>query len=406
MFSVLAKPIGPVCNLSCEYCFYTDKDQLYPDQTNFGMSYETLELFIEQYIASQPGSLVTFMWQGGEPTLLGIEFFVLAVKLQEKYLPAGWQVQNVIQTNGTLLDQAWCDFFTANSFLVGLSLDGPAELHDIYRKDKHGQGSFEQVMRGLKLLQNNQVEYNILCSINAVNAKYPQRIYCFLREHDVRFVQFIPIVEFLGDGEVSERSVSGPVFGSFLTHVFNSWIADGLGEISIQLFEECFAVWSGSGARLCTFNQVCGQALVVEHNGDVYACDHFVNPDHYLGNIHQENLETLASSSAIVRFGMQKKTEVGQECGTCPVWFMCHGECPKNRVHGTNHLCAGYRQFFSYISPYMDHLVGSIASRKPIKRIGQELGKIYDKQWNNIGRNDLCPCGSELKYKKCCGSGK
>ena len=402
MYSVVVKPIGPICNLKCEYCFYLEKEELYPDQNHFRMTDETLELFVQQYIASQPGPTVHFAWQGGEPTLLGIDFFKKVIKLQEKYLPSGWQAENAIQTNGTLLDSAWCEFFKEHRFLVGISIDGPAQFHDQYRRDKRGESTHHSVTAGVKLLQKHQVDYNVLCAVNAANVRKPKAVYQFFKDLGVQFIQFIPIIEWLDDGQTSSRSVTGSEYGRFLTAIFDEWLLNDLGRISIQLFEECFAIWSGFGGRLCVFSEVCGQALAMEHNGDVYACDHFVDGDYYLGNIHNQELGSLAQSSFIKTFGDNKREKTAKKCQTCPVLFACRGGCPKNRIDGLNYLCEGYRQFFGYIDPFMKLMVELIQMRTPIAVVQKQMQQKYDQVWANPGRNDSCPCRSGKKFKKCC----
>lgn len=401
MVNVLVKPIGPVCNLECDYCFYLKKQDLYPDQPNFTMDDQTLERFIKQYIEIQPGPIVNFAWQGGEPTLLGIDFFERVIELQKKYLPQGWQVENAIQTNGTLLDAQWCEFLKEHNFLVGISLDGAKEFHDKFRKDKGNKGTHHRVIAGLQLLQDYDVAYNVLCAVSEANVNSPLATYQFLVENGIKYIQFIPIIEQLGSGLVSERSITGVDYGRFLTTIFNHWIVNDIGEVSIQLFEQCFSIWSGYGSSLCILSETCGQALAIEHNGDLYACDHFVEPDYFLGNIFDQDLSVLAFTEQIGDFGQAKKTELPDKCRACPVLFVCNGGCPKNRVNGLNILCEGYQQFFGYIDPFIKSLTKLISIREPVPMIREQMQAIYQDVWNS-GRNDLCPCKSGKKYKKCC----
>jgi len=402
MYSVVAKPIGAACNLACGYCFYLGKTGLYPETQDFRMTDRTLEEFIRQYIASQPGPVVHFAWQGGEPTLLGRDFFTRVVELQQHYLPQDWQAANAIQTNGTLLDDAWCQFFAEHHFLVGLSLDGPPHLHDRFRRGRRGQPTCDQVLEGLRLLQKHNVEYNLLCTVNAANVAAPLEVYRFFRELGTRFIQFIPIVEFGASGQLSAESVSGREYGSFLTAVFDEWLLHDLGQVSIQILEECFAAWSGFPGRLCIFSEECGRALALEHNGDVFLCDHFVSPEYRVGNIHDQDLGILVQDQRVQEFGRRKRFALADQCRSCPVLFICHGECPKNRVNGLNVLCEGYRQFFSYIGRFMQPLVELAQAQASLDQVRGRMRQAYTALWAETGRNSLCPCGSGMKYKKCC----
>ena len=408
-FHIMVKPAGPSCNLACQYCFYLDKDELYPETTRFRVDEGLLEEFIHQYIDCQPGPVVPFAWQGGEPTLMGLDFFKKVVKLQERYLPDGWRAENAIQTNGTLLTEEWCDFLRENGFLVGISLDGPPKLHDVYRHTKQGGPTAELVLRGLRLLQTYGVEYNILCVVNSVNAQYPQEVYGFFRDQGVKHIQFIPLVEHLGHGEVTQRTVSGLDYGRFLTAVFNQWASHDLGRIFVQLFEECVSVWVGYGAHLCLFAETCGRAMILEHNGDVYACDHFVFPEHKLGNINEESLYQLVESPAQRQFGLDKRDRLPKYCRECHVQFMCNGGCPKNRFLttaegevGLNYLCSGYKQFFTYVAPFMEDFATLFRQQAPPHAMAEKARRRIEGLWQGVGRNDSCPCGSGSKYKKCC----
>ena len=364
--------------------------------------------YVKQYITSQPGPVVPFAWQGGEPTLLGIEFFQRVLELQARYLPAGWQVENAFQTNGILLDEEWCRLFREHNFLVGLSVDGPAELHDIYRRDKGGNPTHSRVLRSMHLLQEQRVDFNVLCSVNNVNSQHPERVYNFFRDEGVEFVQFIPIVEHLGGGQVTQRSVEPRQWGSFLIGVFNRWLQDGVGKIFIQTFEECASVWAGFGPRLCVFTETCGRAMAMEHNGNLYSCDHFVFPEYKLGNILETPMAQLVESEFQRRFGTDKSEALPQYCRDCDVRFMCNGACPKDRFavtptgeQGLNYLCEGYKRFFHYVDPYMRTLAQAIHARKRPEQMQEDLLTVHKQIWD-VGRNDPCPCGSGAKYKRCC----
>ena len=308
----MAKPIGAICNLNCKYCFYTPKKELYPDM-NTGMSDEVLEEYTRQYIDAMKIPEITFAWQGGEPTLMGIEFFKKAIKYQEKYKKPGMQIYNTIQTNGILLDDEWCQFFRENNFLVGISIDGPQELHDAYRKDKKGNPSFDQVMHGIRLMQKHGVEFNILATVNRVNADHPLEVYKFFKDEvGAKYIQFIPIVELVsedsnGNIKVSDESVLPEQYGKFLTTIFDEWIKNDVGEVYVQIFDAALASWVDYPPSVCIFAPTCGTAMIIEHNGDMYACDHFVDPDHLLGNIMDTKLDELVLSSKQFQFGKIKR---------------------------------------------------------------------------------------------------
>ncbi len=405
----MAFPNGPICNLACEYCYYLDKIEYYDENNNnFKMDYDLLENFTKQYIEAQPGPMVNFGWQGGEPTIRGLDFFKKAVQLQKKYLPEGWECQNSFQTNAVLLDDEWCQFFADNNFLIGVSIDGPEWIHDKYRKNKDNGPTHKRVLKGIRLLQEYNVDFNILCVVNDLNSKYPVEVYDFFKEIGVDFIQFIPIVEINDKGVIGEHSVAAEDYGRFLISIFNKWIQNDYGKIYVQIFEEAVRVWAGYNAGLCVFSKTCGDAEVMEHNGDVYSCDHFVYPEYKLGNINDTSLLDLVSLEKQKQFGKDKAETLPQQCIDCEVNFICQGGCPKNRIiktedgeEGLNYLCTGYKQFFKYIDPYMNIIASKIKKRKSPNFIKKELIKIYHKIWD-VGRNDLCPCGSGEKYKKCC----
>ncbi len=409
-FHIMTKPIGATCNLDCEYCFYLTKSKLYPNQSDFRMQEHVLEEYIVQYIAQQPGPEVSFAWQGGEPTLMGLDFFRKVVELQEANRPKGWTIANSIQTNGMLLDNNWCEFLRKHKFLVGLSLDGPPELHDRYRKDKKGGNTSAEVRASLERMQASNVEFNVLCVVNNVNVEHPLKMYHYFKELGVNYLQFIPIVEQEVDGKVGVRSVGGIEYGRFLTQIYNEWVCEDLGEIYVQLFEGLVGIGAGMGPSVCVFAPTCGRFLAMEHNGDVYACDHYVDPDHLLGNFLITKMVDMVDSPNQKQFGQDKLDTLTEYCKRCPVLTYCYGGCPKNRVGlspdgeaGHNHLCAGYRQFFTYVQPFNKAIVSQLQQRQAPHGIRQLTKDVYRTLWDQIGRNDLCPCQSGKKYKKCCG---
>ncbi len=373
-FHIMIKPRGPVCNLDCQYCFYLKKETLFPGAT-FRMSEETLEQYTRSYIESQKVPLVTFAWQGGEPTLMGLDFYRLAVELQEKYRRPGMRIQNSFQTNATLLDNEWGRFFHEHHFLLGVSLDGPRELHDAYRVDKGGKATFERVMKGIEILKKWQVDYNILACVNNLTARKPLEVYRFLRDTiGAEFIQFIPIVERDSTlpGGVSSRSVAARDYGYFLREIFDEWVRRDVGRIFIQIFDAALAAWSGNRPGLCIFEETCGTALAMEHNGDLFSCDHFVEPAYHLGNIASQSLSELAGSPDQVAFGQAKKTTLPKQCRDCPVRFICNGGCPKERfIHtadgeaGLNYLCSGYLSFFTHIDPAMRTMSDLLRQQRP-----------------------------------------
>lgn len=368
----MVKPRGPICNLACDYCYYLPKTKLYPN-SDFRMSYHLLEDFTFQMVSAQPGNQVDFSWQGGEPTLMGLDFFKKAVHLQKKAAHPGMRVNNAIQTNGTKLTPAWCRFFKENDFLVGLSLDGPPDLHNVYRRDPAGRVTFSQAARAVKLLQQHEVDFNILCCVHRGNQEYPLEIYRFFRDAlDVHFIQFIPILQRDQDpegqetDEITERSVQIEPYGRFLIKIFDEWAPNDVGRIFVQIFDLALGAWLGAPPGLCVFAETCGRALVLEHNGDLYACDHYVDQEHLLGNITQQPLLNMVNSKTQVQFGRDKREKVSPTCLECPFWFACHGGCPKNRdKKGLNRLCGAYQAFFEHISPTMKVMVNLIRQGRP-----------------------------------------
>ncbi|KKG29962.1 anaerobic sulfatase maturase [Methanosarcina mazei] len=414
---VLAKPAGAICNLACTYCFFLEKELLYPG-SRFRMSDEILENYIRQLIAAHNSPQVTVAWQGGEPTLMGIDFYRRAVELQEKYRKPGMTFENTMQTNGTLLDDEWCRFFKENNFLIGISIDGPRELHDAYRVDKKGGGSFDRVMKGLRLLQKHGVEYNVLTTVNRVNADYPLEVYRFLRdEAGTDWIQFIPVIERINDegrtlyqqgDRVSDRSVQPEQFGGFLSRIFDEWVRNDVGRVFVQTFEASARRWLGLPSGMCVFEETCGTGLALEHNGDLYSCDHFVEPEYLLGNIMENELGVLAASEKQYRFGQDKRDTLPQVCRECEVFFACRGECPKNRFlttpsreYGLNYLCKGWKAFFQHVDYPMQIMAGLMRRDYPASEVMRILA--LDEAFQRTGRNEPCPCGSGLKFKRCHG---
>ncbi len=406
-FNIMVFPNGPSCNLNCEYCYYLDKTSLYQDNGSFQMSYKLLEEFTRQYLEAQPGPVVSFGWQGGEPVLRGLDFFKKAVELQGKYLPSGWQLQNNLQTNATLLDEGWCRFFSKHNFLVGVSIDGPDWLHDKYRRDRKKAPTQARVLEGIRLLQNHKVDFNILCVVHDENSKKPLEVYNFFKEIGANFIQFIPLVERDKEGHIKEHSVKPEDWGYFLIRIFDEWLKKDYGQIYIQIFEEAVRAEAGYQASLCVFSKACGKAMVMEHNGDLFTCDHFVFPEYKLGNITETSIAEMVNSVQQQEFGSNKARSLVEECLDCKVSFICHGGCPKNRIYNTqgkglNYLCKGYRIFFNYICPYTKEIVKGIRKKQSPITTQRELLKLQYKIWD-VGRNDPCPCGSGKKYKRCCG---
>ena len=429
-FHLLAKPTGAVCNLDCSYCFFLSKEMLYPG-SRFRMADELLEQYVKQLIEAHAGvPEVAIAWQGGEPTLMGVDFFRRSVELAEECLQPGQRAMYTIQTNGTLLDEEWAAFFKDNDFLVGISIDGPRELHDTYRVNKGGKGSFDQVMHGLSFLNDAGVAWNALTTVHAANGDRGREVYRFLRDEcGARFIQFIPIIErvaeaaedgtvpweswrdrplYVQEGEVvTGRSVSPAQYGRFLIDVFEEWVRRDVGEVYVQMFDVALANWVGEPPGLCVHSETCGLALALEHTGDLYSCDHFVEPRYLLGNIKEHHMLELVSSPQQTRFGLDKRDTLPQYCLDCDVRFACHGGCPKDRFirtpygePGLNYLCAGFKEFFHHVDRPM-RVMGELLSRN---RAPAEIMERYAAEDAKRGRNDLCTCGSGLKWKRCHGA--
>jgi uncharacterized protein len=429
-FHVMTKPIGPICNLDCKYCYYLEKEKLFPANERFAMPDRVLEEYIRQHIEAQSSTEISFAWQGGEPTLLGMNFFRKVVAFQAKYAH-GRTIRNALQTNGTLLNDEWGEFLQMHRFLVGLSIDGPRDLHDTYRVDKKQNPTFDRVMGGLAVLKKHRVEFNTLTVVNRANSKRPLEVYRFLKEIGSCYIQFIPLVERVADqvGHAGERglvpppasgedvavrpvtawSVDARQYGNFLVEIFEEWVRHDVGRIFVQLFDVALGNWMGLGSSLCIFAEKCGAALALEHNGDLYSCDHYVYPQYQLGNILNRSLGEMANSPEQRHFGGQKFATLPNYCRKCDVRFACHGECPKNRFidtpdgePGLNYLCPGYKHFFRSIDPHMKTMVELLKARRaPAEIMGVLRERDRKTGQRAIRRNDPCPCGSGRKFKHC-----
>ncbi|MGJ8650212.1 MAG: anaerobic sulfatase maturase [Opitutaceae bacterium] len=395
-FHIMAKAIGPICNLDCKYCFYLEKEQLYPDNEKWKMSDERLETFVRDYIAAQPGHEVNFAFQGGEPTLLGVNYFRKVVEFQKKHAN-GKRINTAFQTNGTLIDDEWGQFLSENKFLVGLSIDGPEDLHNANRVDKKGRDSYKDVIRGLNILRKYKVEFNTLTCVNSITVQHPVKIYKFLKSIGSKYIQFIPIVEREVDTaaaklgldfaappnlkeapdtkenpRMSEFAVPAEAYGDFLIKIFNEWIKRDVGKTYVQLFDVALGKWLNIPGGLCYFAETCGRALAMEHDGDVYTCDHYVYPKYKLGNLMNTSLAQLADSPMAQEFGNAKRDTLPKYCRDCSVRFACNGECPKHRFTwtpdgewGLNYLCPSYKKFFNHIDPAMKVMAELYHSKRP-----------------------------------------
>ena len=358
-FQVFTKPVGPACNLDCAYCYYLDKSLLFGAHKVFHMPDDILETYIRQHIEATTGPVITFSWHGGEPMRAGLNFYRKAVALEKKYNHRGRKIINGIQTNGTLVNQEWCSFLAEEQFYVGISIDGPESLHDQFRLTRDGKPTFKKVMHGYDLLVVHGLDPEILCVVNAENVKHPKEVYRFFRQLGAPFMTFIPLVEKQAVALVSQRSVTAGAFGEFLCTIFDEWVQRDIGEVKVQIFEEALRTAFDQDHTLCIFKQVCGGVPVVEHNGDFFSCDHFVTPEHHLGNIMEISLADLLDSKRQQAFGLAKRDTLPHYCRVCEVRDMCNGECPKNRFistpdgePGLNYLCAGYRKFFNHCRPF------------------------------------------------------
>jgi uncharacterized protein len=430
-FHLLAKPSGSTCNLDCTYCFFLSKEALYPNDAS-RMSEATLEAYLAQLLESHRSPEVTVAWQGGEPTLMGLDFFARSVELVEKLKRPGQRVEYTMQTNGVLLDDAWGAFLKQHGFLVGLSVDGPQPVHDTYRVNRGGQGTHRQVMKGLDVLRRHQVEVNILCTVHAANAEHGAAVYRYFRDElGATFLQFIPIVErataqtlplanagwssrpggerllYTQTGSlVTERSVTGEQYGRFLVDVYEEWLRGDVGTVFVQLFDVTLQAYFGQYS-LCIHAPTCGAALALEHNGDLYSCDHFVEPDYLLGNIHQQHMLDLVASPQQQAFGQHKKESLTGQCRSCDVLALCNGGCPKDRFvdsrdgqDGHNYLCEGLYHFYTHTRPTMTAMAQLIRQG----RYADEIMPAIAADDAQRGRNDPCPCRSGAKFKNCHGA--
>jgi len=428
-FHLLAKPTGAVCNLDCAYCFFLSKEMLYPG-SRFRMADDLLEEYIRQLVEAHRTPEVTVAWQGGEPTLMGVAFFRRSVELAQRY-GGGRRIEFTIQTNGTFIDDEWAELFREHGFLVGISIDGPREIHDAFRVDKGGKGSFDRVMRGLEVLRAHGVEYNTLTTLHSANADRAVEVYRFLRDEcGSRFHQYIPIIERVADGgdgdeapwsswrdrplytqagtQVSDRSITAEQYGRFLVEVFEEWVRRDVAEVYVQMFDVALANWVGEPPSLCIHSETCGTALALEHTGDLYCCDHFVEPAYRLGNIRETHMRDLVASARQQRFGQDKLDTLPAYCLECDVRFACHGGCPKDRFittpagePGLNYLCAGYKAFFHHVERPM-RIMAQLLARD---RAPSEIMRLYAAEDAERGRNDPCTCGSGRKWKHCHGRG-
>ena len=383
---VMLKPAGAHCNLACKYCYYLEKNNLYQNSHRHLMSDEMLEQFTREYIEAQTMPQVLFTWHGGEPLMRSIDFYKKALALQKKYAH-GKQIDNVIQTNGTLLTDEWCEFFAQNHWLVGISIDGPQEYHDHYRVTPAGKPSWEKVMQGISLLKKHRVEWNAMAVVNAYNAEHPLEFYHFFRDNGCQYLQFTPIVERLTEHEdgrtlasladdreipLADASVTPQQWGNFLCTIFDDWVRHDVGKMFVEIFDCTLANWMGVLPGICAYSKECGHAGVMEHNGDVYSCDHFVFPEYKLGNIREQSLIDMLYGEKQQAFSRLKHTSLPRQCKECDMEFACHGECPKNRFEkdkygepGLNYLCQGYYQYYSHVAPYMDFMKRELLAQRP-----------------------------------------
>ena len=408
-FHVMVKPTGAVCNLDCDYCFFLSKEALSPG-SGFRMGEALQERFIEQLLSARSAaSEVVVAWQGGEPTMMGLDFFRRAVELQQRHRRPGQRILNALQTNGTLLTDEWGVFLKANDFLVGISIDGPPAMHDTYRVDKGGKPTSHRVLRGLDVLKSHGVEWNVLTTVHHANGDAGGEVYRYLRDDlGARFIQFIPIVERAApEGSlVTRRSVSPEQYGRFMIDVFEDWVRHDIAEVYVQQFDTALSSWFGAGSVTCVHAETCGQQLALEHNGDLYSCDHYVQPDHLLGNIEDRPMLELVALPKQRRFGQDKRDTLTQFCHDCDVRVACNGGCPKDRFAtspygepGHHYLCAGYLAFFHHVRKPMEAMVGLVRQN----RAPAELMEVYAREDAARGRNEPCTCGSGVKWKRCHG---
>ncbi len=405
-FQVFVKPIGPVCNLDCSYCYYLKNRHAYPPDEAFRMPEAVLERTIRQHLAASSDREVHFAWHGGEPTLLGLKYLQTIVAIQRRCAFSSQVIRNGLQTNGTLLDEDWCRFLAAEGFAVGLSVDGPEGLHDLHRRGPDRQPTHRQVMAAHELLARHKVGVEILCVVNSQNVRYPMEVYEFFRGLGVAYLTFLPLVEVQMDQPtgVSQRTVAAEAWGDFLCAIFDRWQARDIGRIKVQIFEEAARPAFGQEHTLCVFRETCGRVPVIEHNGDFFSCDHFVDPLHRLGNIMDRTLQELLEDPRQRAFSQAKRETLPKVCRTCEVRAMCNGGCPKNRIActaggepGLEYLCSGYKRFFTHCRPFVEQ-VAALWRRQQAAQVRPALAPAASRP----GRNDLCPCGSGRKFKHCC----
>jgi uncharacterized protein len=408
-FTVMAKPVGPRCNLACSYCYYLETEGMYGGELSPKMSDGLLETYIRNYIEASPGPVVSFIWHGGEPTLAGLEFYRKAVELQERYLPPGWSCWNNLQTNGILLDDEWCSFLAEARFDVGLSIDGNESTHDTYRRDRGGHGTYERVAQAARRLKAHGIRPDLLCTVTSTAADDPVGVYRALRDLDTGWVQFIPIVRRDAEGNVTPDSVTPEGYGDFLCAVFDEWARNDIGRLEIQQVAEMGLVWSGGSTNLCWMAPTCGRVLVVEQDGAVYSCDHFVMPEHRIGDIMTSSLAELVDAPVQQSFGYAKRDRLPRQCLTCSWLDVCNGGCPKDRFAvtgegeaGLNYLCDGLRKFFAHAERRIRRIVDLRRMGRKPPEIMAQLRADARERWRGVGRNDPCPCGSGRKAKHCC----
>jgi uncharacterized protein len=399
-FQVFAKPAGPLCNIQCEYCYYSKHQPQDQKISSFRMPPDLLERYIVQHMEASTAPVITFSWHGGEPTILGLDYFRRIIEIQKKHLPRDRNVFNGMQTNGMLIDDEWARFLASENFGVGLSLDGPPELHDPYRQTRGKEGTHKQVVQAFHRLRRYGLTCDILCAVHDRNVLHPLQVYRFFKEIGGQYIGFLPVVEF-SDGNPASHTVPSKAFGDFLCAVFDEWKERDIGRITVQVFEEAARPIQGLDHSLCIFRKTCGDVPVIEFDGTVYSCDHFVDEKHQIGNIKETELGRLLNSPGQKEFGRAKWSSLPRYCRECEVLNMCYGGCPKDRFAltpegepGLNYLCAGFKQFFVHSRPFFIKVFELARTRQK-----------QDQLKRAVGRNDPCPCGSGMKYKKCCGSG-
>ncbi len=409
---VMAKPAGPECNLKCAYCYYVGKESLFAQGHPRRMPDDLLEKYIAERLQSSPGPVTGFEWHGGEPTLLGLDFFRRVVQFQRKHSSGGRRFVNGLQTNGTLIDEAWAAFFAEEKFSIGLSLDGPADVHDVFRRTKGNEPTHGRVVRAFRLLRRYNVRCDILCVVHSANVEYPLEVYRHFKEIGARYIQFLPLVEPVPGSArgVSDRTARPESIGRFLITVFDEWIRTDLGRTVVQIFDEAFRHACKLPHALCIFCETCGKVPVLEHDGRLFCCDHYVEPDHCLGNLYHNTLSELTAGSSLIEFGLRKRDSLPECCTRCDIAGWCNGGCPKDRIaagpqgeKGLNYLCPAFKGFFTHSRPIIERLALHWQAGRPLEEFSRGLRGENRAGFAGRGRNDPCPCGSGRKYKKCCG---